>query len=316
MQEDKNFSFKVYKKDHKHQIIRLFKKIFKINLNANNWNWKFKKNPNGKNKIVLVFFKKKLIGHCAAIKMRFQYSAKKKFFYRIQNFMVDKEYREKKIATKTLDFLISKIVKDKGHIITFPNRDISTKIFSKNSYRKIFHIFTYEKLLKKKHSIQKKFFLKNSSIVKITNNDMKLINECLQKYKVLNLRSKNYLNWRYSLNFGNYKISRIFFNKQMIGIIISKFYSRDNSICICEIFYKKGNENLRSLINSTVVNFIKNNPKKIKIWTMSHFSMHRNLLDLGFKKINFKTNVCTYKNLPKDNLFKKMYLSMGDSDIY
>ena len=55
MQEDKNFSFKVYKKDHKHQIIRLFKKIFKINLNTNNWNWKFKKNPNGKNKIVLVF---------------------------------------------------------------------------------------------------------------------------------------------------------------------------------------------------------------------------------------------------------------------
>ena len=231
--------------------------------------------------------------------------------------MVDKSYREKKIATKTLNFLISKIIKNKGYVITFPNRNISTKIFSKKNFRKLFHIYTYEFFLKKRYKVEKEIFVLNSLKVKIGNKDMKFIDECLKKYKIFNFRNKNYLNWRYNLNFDNYKISRIFLNKVMIGLLISKFYSKDKSICICEIFYKKGDgNNLKFLIQSAINSYKKNKPVKIKVWTMHHFNFHRGLLNFGFKRTIFKTNVCTYKNLPKNDSIKKMYLSMGDSDIY
>ena len=313
MQEVENFFYKNYQKNSEHKIIQLFKKTFKTNFILKKWIWIFKKNPNGKNKITLVFSKKKLISHCASIKISFKYNSKIKFFYRVQNFMVDKEYRKKKIASETLKSLISKITKNNGYVITFPIRDITKKIFSKKNFRKLFHICTYEMLLKKNYKVEKKLILKNSTKVKIENKDMKLINGCLNKYPIYNLRSKNYLNWRYNFNYASYKITRIFSNNEMIGLLIGKFYQQDKSICVCELFLKKNtNMNLKSLIESAVLNFKRNRPRKIKIWSMSYFSFHKDLLNLGFKNSKFKTNVCTYKNLSKNKSIKKMYLSMGN----
>ena len=102
----------------------------------------------------------------------------------------------------------------------------------------------------------------------------------------------------------------------MIGLSITKFYPKDKSICICELFFKKNNKNLYSIIKSSILNFKKNKPRRIKIWSMSYFNFHKGLLNFGFKKTIFKTNVCTYKNLSKNKSIKKMYLSMGDSDVY
>ena len=316
MKENEIFSYKNYKKKNEHKIIQLFKKTFKRNIDLKKWTWIFKKNPNGSSKIALVFYKKKLIGQCASIKIFFNLKSKKKVFYRIQNFMVDKNYRLNKIATYSLKFLTSRIVKNNNYIITFPN-DNSIKTFLRNNFKRLFYIYTYEMFLNKRHETERKMIVKNSSKVKFKNEDMILINECLQKYSISSLRTKNYLNWRYNVNYNNYKISRIFLNQKLIGLIIAKFYSKDKSICICEIFFKKDiNNSLKTLIESIVINFKKNRPEKIKIWSMLHFNFHKDLLIFGFKKTAFKTNVCTYKNLSQNKLIKKMYLSMGDSDIY
>lgn len=315
MKENEIFSYKDYKKKDEYKIIQLFKKTFKKNFILKKWTWIFKKNPNGNSKIALVFYKKKLVGQCASIKIFFNLHSKKKIFYRIQNFMVDKNYRLNKIATHSLKFLTSKIIKNNNHIITFPN-DNSIKTFLRNNFKRLFYIYTYEVPLNKRYEIEKKIIVKNSSKVKIENKDMSLINECLKKYAIFNSRNKNYLNWRYSSNYHNYKISRIFFNKELVALSIVKFYSKDNSICICEIFFKDSNKNLYTIIKSSILNFKKNKPIIMKIWSMPYFNFHKDLLNFGFKKSTFKTNVCSHKNLSKGKSFKKIYLSMGDSDIY
>jgi hypothetical protein len=316
MQEAENFIYKSYKKNDEYKIVNLFQKVFKKKFNITKWKWIFKKNPNGRNIISLVLSKKKLIAQCASIKINFIFNNKKRKFYRIQNFMVHKNYRIKKIATKSLKFLTSKIVKNNNYIITFPNNN-SIKTFLKNGFKRIFYVYTYEFSLNKKYKIKKKIDVKNSIFIKFKYEDVKFMNECLKNYDIFNLRAKNYLNWRYSINYDNYKISRIYLNKRIIGLVIAKFYKNDKSICICEMFYKKEtNNSLQLLIDSTVSNFKKNKPRIIKIWSMTHFYFHKDLLRYGFKKNTFKTNVCTYKNLSKNKGIRNMYLSMGDSDVY
>ena len=307
-------NFQFYKKNNEYQIQSLFQKTFKRKLSLNTWTWVFKKNPKGKNKILLVFYKKNLIGQCAAVKMKFKLSQRIKVFFRIQNFMVDINFRGKKIASNALKNLTANIIKKKNYIITFPNSN-SIRAFIKNGYSK-FNLYTYEKTIKKKYKIQKNIFFKNSSQIKFFKEDINLINESLGDFQIFNLRDINYLNWRYSRNYNNYKISRIFQNKKLIGIAVIKFYSEDKSICICELFYKKGIKNFTSILNASILNLSNYNPGKIKIWSMPHFGFHKNLIKSGFKKTNFKTNVCVYKNLPIGNLKKNFYLSMGDSDIY
>ena len=230
--------------------------------------------------------------------------------------MVHKNFRYKNIATKSLKFLTSRIIKNKDFIITFPNNN-SIKTFLKNDFKRIFYIYTYEILLKKNYKINKKIVVKNSSYIEFKHDDIKLINDCLKKYSILSLRTKSYLNWRYNINYNEYKISRIYLNNKIIGLIVAKFYSKDKSICICEIFFKSNvRNNLKSILESVVINFRRNKPRKIKIWSKPHFSFHKNLLSFGFKKTDFKTNVCTHKNLSENKRIKKMYLSMGDSDVY
>lgn len=316
MQETKSYSYELYKTNDEYKIVKLFQKTFKKKFNLIKWNWIFKKNPSGKNKISLVFSKKELVAQCASIKTNFKFGNKKKIFYRIQNFMVHKNYRFRNIATEALKFLTSRIIKNKNFIITFPNNN-SIKTFLKNNFKRIFYIYTYEILLKKNYKINKKIVVKNSSHIKFEQDDIKLINDCLKKYSILSLRTKNYLNWRYNINYDDYKISRIFLNNKIIALIVAKFYSKDESICICEIFFKSNvRNNLRFILESAVINFRKNKPKKIKIWSMPHYSFHKNLLSFGFTKTDFKTNVCTHKNLSENKLIKKMYLTMGDSDVY
>lgn len=314
MNEIDNLNFQFYKKNNEYQIRSLFKKTFKKKLSLNFWTWVFKKNTNGKNKILLVFNKKKLIGQCAAVKLSFKLYKKKKAFYRIQNFMVDINFRGKKIATNALKKLTSSIIKKKDYIITFPNNN-SLKAFLKNDYTK-FNLYTYEKIIKRNYKIKENIFFKNSSQIKFFKEDIDLINETLHDFSIFNLRDEKYLSWRYSVNYNNYKISRIFQNKKLLGIAVLKFYPEDKSICICELFYKKGIKNLMSILNTSIHNLVNYNPEKIKIWSMPHFWFHKNLLKLGFKKTNFKTNVCIYKNLIFNNTKKNFFLSMGDSDVY
>ena len=316
MKEIKSFSYKLYKKNDEYKIVKLFQKTFQKKFNLIKWNWIFKKNPSGNNKISLVFSKKKLVAQCASIKINFKFDNKKKIFYRIQNFMVHKNFRYKNIANKSLKFLISKIIKNKYFIITFPNNN-SIKTFLKNDFKRIFYIYTYEILLKKNYKINQKIVVKNSSYIEFKHDDIKLINDCLKKYSILSLRTKSYLNWRYNINYNEYKISRTYLNNKIIGLIVAKSYSKDKSICICEIFFKSNvPNNLKSILESAVINFRRNKPRKIKIWSMPHFSFHKNLLSFGFKKTDFKTNVCTHKNLSENKRIKKLYLSMGDSDVY
>lgn len=309
-----NFIYKFYKKNDENQIISLFKKTFKRELSLNNWTWTFKKNPTGKNRILLVFYKYKLVGQCASIKLSFKLNKQKKNFFRIQNFMVDINFRGRSIAYKALKFLTSNIVKSKNYIISFPNNN-SLKAFLKIGYTK-FNLHSYEMIIRKKYQIEKNIFIKNSKQINFSKEDIKLINEFLNKFSIFNLRTKNYLNWRYNRNYNSYKISRVYLNKKLKGLAIIKFYSKDSSICICELFYKKNFRNFSSVLEAIILNLKKNKPKRLKIWSMPHFSFHKNLLKSGFKKTNFKTNVCTYKNFPTGNIKKKFYLSMGDSDVY
>ena len=306
--------YKFYKKKDEYQIILLFKIIFKRKLSLNKWTWTFKKNPNGKNKILLAFKKKILIGQCASIKLNFKLNKQKKYFFRIQNFMVDMSHRGKSIAYNALNFLTLDIIKSKKYIISFPNNN-SLKIFLKNGYYK-FNIFTYEMIIKKNYPIKKNIFIKNSKQIIFSNNDIKFVKESLNEYCLYNLRNKNYLYWRYSRNYNNYKISRIYLNKKLIGLGIVKFYSKDSSVCICELFCKNSAENFSSILKAIILNLKSNKPKKLKIWSMPHFNFHKNLLKSDFKKTKYKTNVCIYKNLVIGNIKKKLYLSMGDSDVY
>ena len=310
----KDLKYKFYKKNDEKQILKLFNKIFKKKLRLVYWNWVFKKNPAGNNKVLLTFYKKKLIAQCASVKFNYKLHSKSKNFFRIQNFMVDRRFRGKNIASNALKLLTSNIMQKKNNIITFPNNN-SLNIFLRNGYRK-FDLFTYEMILKNKIIMNKNIIIKNSKFIHFSNEDNNLIKNFLKEFSFFNLRHKNYLIWRYNKKYNKYNISRVYKNKNLIGLAILKFYSKDKSICICELFLTKDSESLSAILNAVILNSKIYNPKRIKLWSMPHYTFHKNLLKLGFKKTNFKTNVCTYKNLQKKLKMKNLYLSMGDSDIY
>ncbi len=313
MSEIESFSYKNYQNKNEYKIVKLFEKTFKRKFNIKKWNWVFKKNPSGKSKITLVFLKNRLVGQCASIKLLFRSNSKIKSFYRLQDVMVDKKYRLKKISTKNLKLFTSEAIKKNNNIIAFPN-DRSVKSFLRAGY-KIFYIHTYEMLLKTKYKVDEKIIIKNSNSVSFNSKDTDLINNCLKKYTLFNSRKTNYLNWRYSLSYNNYKISRFYLNKKMIGLIVGKFYAKDKSICICELFFNES-KNLYSIIKSFLIFVKKSKAKKIKIWSIPYFNFHKNLLNFGFKKTSYKTNICVDKNLFQNKSIKKIFLSMGDSDIY
>lgn len=314
MRANDNFIYKFYNKGDENQIIPLFKKTFKKKLSLNNWSWVFKKNPVGKNKILIAFNKKKIVGQCASIRLNFKFNNQIKKIFRIQNFMVDIDFRGKSIAYNALKLLTLNIVKVKNNIITFPNNN-SLKIFLKTGYNK-FNLYSYEMIIKKKYHIEKDIFIKNTKKIEFFDRDIKLINEFLNEFSIFNLRNKNYLIWRYNRNYNDYRISRVYLKKKLIGLAIVKFYTKDKSICICELFYKKNIKNFSSILKAIIINLKSRKPKRLKIWSMPHFSFYKNLLKYGFKKTKYKTNVCTYKNLKIGNIKKRIYLSMGDSDIY
>lgn len=274
--------------------------------------WELKENPFGNAKIMVATYNNKIIGCGASIPLKFRILKKKEILYRIQNVLVDNEFRKKGIFQNILRNFDNYFFKKKIKLISFPN-ELSIKAFINNNWQKLINInFLSKKIVQKIYKIDK--FYKHRRIFKFENKHYKFYEKKINSNYVNLECSKEYLNWRFIFNTrSNFDCYEIIHKDTLKAIVVLKKYK----------FEKKQNGQLCLYISDTkdlsqVINFCKNYCCRNKLKFLTLWSNQSNKVFInkfGFKNRLYKEKFMIFKNFDKD-IAKKINLAMHYSDVF
>jgi hypothetical protein len=315
--------YREYREEDAQDVLDLFNHVFNKHLSMNRWLWEHTENPIVPTQFNLAMCKAKPIGQSAAVPLLFNHEGITLNTVRVQNAMVHPDFRKQGVFLHTLKNLTSQVYeKQIEFIYTFPN-DRSIGAFVKRlDYRHIFDIFTYNlpvNLISKYNNqdIRCEFDKKVNFIRK----DIEFINSQLNSFSIFNHRNLDYMNWRYHINStNNYLVVRVFQGDKQLGLIVCKPYNETMAIDLVELYMIADKHTIGCTLKA-ICEFYKNDiVRSLNVWSMPHYPLHPDLLDLGFTKTEHSTHVVskplsTRVSQNWDRL-DAYYLSMGDSDVY
>ena len=306
----KNITYKKANKQHIIKLLSFYKKFYP----SSEWNiqtieWEYFNNPFGKAKIFLALSGKKIAGFTTSIPIKIKMKNNIYKGYRVQNVLVDKNYRNQGIFNKLLSNNNNYLDKFAVINISFPNQN-SLPFFIKTNWSTVCKIPLFEKKIKKIEKINLGYKL----ISKFKN-----IHKYIWEKNLLNqsdiMCTKEYLNWRFILNpkckYHNFEI--IIENKPL-GFLILKEYYAGNKIKIGHIIKLScPEEHTLDVINFANNYFYNLSIKKFNMWSIDNSSV--SMSKLKFKKTPLEDRFFIYRSKKKINS-NKWNLSMSFSDVY
>lgn len=306
-----NIKYCFFKSKNINPIIIFFSKYYKKHITKDSANWEFKENPFGKAKIIVAKFNKKIIAAGVAIPLIIYFKNKKEKIYRIQNVLVDDNFRKRGIFQNILKKFDNYFKNKKIKIISFPNES-SLKAFINNGWEKILNIsFLIKKVKKNYKSNQvsefkriKKFELRHQNLFKNTKKTSLIDINC----------SKNYLNWRFLSNKRTkFECYEILEKEKIKAIVIVKKY-KFNNLKICQLCLQISHEKFFPKIIDFCLNYcVKNKLSLFALWSNQYTKYL--ILNFGFKQIFQKQRYLIVNNF-QNKIAKKINLAMHYSDVF
>jgi len=306
----KNITYKKANKQHIIKLLSLYNKFYP----SSRWNiktieWEYFNNPFGKARIFLALSGEKIVGITTSIPVRTKIQNNTYKGYRVQNVLVDKNYRGQGIFNKLLSNNNNYLDKCTDINISFPNEK-SLPFFIKTNWSTVCKIPLFEKKIKKIEKINLNYKL----IPEFTN-----IHKDIWEKNLINKLditcSKKYLNWRFVLNPKyKYHIFEVIIENKPIGFIILKKYYGSDKIKIGHIVKLSCPEDcMLDVINFANNYFYNLSIKKISMWSINNSGISMSNLKFKRKPLEDRFFIC--RNSKKINS-NKWNLSMSFSDVY
>lgn len=290
MNEKNNILIRRFKQRDIDGIINLLNIVFDHKFTKEEWKWIYELNPNGffgeNGDIWVAEADNQIVGHYAIRPEKIKFKSKAIMVAQSVATAVHPNYRRRGIFTTLANKVYGDAKNRYDFIYGFPS-EMAYKGFIKLGWKdyKIenFHkILNYDNVLSRKFGnkiVKKWFFLLGAKIlIKIyqtyerlykkdkigyiseineINNFPIEINSFYSKiskdYEFILERTYNYLNWRFSKKFGNYKIfiARSIKNKEIMGYIV--LHKRENVLNIVDLITLQGEDNTKiNLINMAI----------------------------------------------------------------
>lgn len=306
-----NIEYQFFRQKNIKPLSNFFNKYYKSSFNKNAVEWEFKKNPFGSPKILLGKINNKIIAVGVAIPIKVNFYNKIEKIYRIQNVLVDHNFRKKGIFQKILRNLDDYFIKKNIKTISFPN-ELSIKAFINNKWKKLLNInFLVKKI---KDNLIPKTTYKYKRIKKFTKNHYNFFKKT-KKLNYINIEcNEDYLNWRFLTNKrSNFDCYEIFDNKKILAILVMKKYKikNESSGQLCLQISKK--KDLPKIINFCENYCLKHNLNYLNLWSNKYDKYF--IKNFGFKQIFQKERFMIINNFKKQ-IAKKINLAMHYSDVF
>jgi len=300
------------------------------NLNKKFIEWDYYLNPFGKAKIFVAEYKNQFIGITFCTPLKFQNNNKIYSGFRLQDMLTNINFLRKEIKagkkiprkegagiSPNLLKVTNNFLDENSEInIGFPNEK-SLPFFQKekwSSSNKIPWVLNSIPLVLKTLDEKHKFKFQYSLIDKFTDMHENIWRENIND-KIDIMWTKEYSNWRYSLNPRfNYKTFEIKNNKKKVGYIVLKKYVEKNKLAIghiCQLVCP--DKYIKDSISFASNYFFDLSIKKLTMWKINCENFF--FKELGFKQIFLEKKNFMYKS---EKIYDKssLNLSMSYSDTY
>lgn len=304
----------------KQNILALMQNVYPAYSYDNTFfDWQYLRNPNGEAKIFVAKDEEKIIGMYALIPNKFIYNDIPYFIWRVQDVMMNDEYRNQGLFFKLMTYSHSSIHWTKQDLFwAFPNEN-SYPSFKKYGFSD-HSPYTLWEYTKKDINI----LPHNEYIIQEEKNFNSISDSFLNKFyknkDYTNLyKDKNYLQWRYLAKEGTlYQIYSISDSNEIVGFFVLKKYinsSNDINLHICELMANNDTV-LQDALLFCIEQKIKLNALMLNTFIIDP-SMQMLLPTLGFEARNTGRKVVFHPgSSDKDFISSSLYFSLGDNDIF
>ena len=270
--------FRKYINGDENSILKLYQKVFNIELSIESWNWKYNGLDSNSKIIFLAFDKDKCIGHYALIPYELNGMGESIDALVSLDSMVDPDYQGRQVFSRLVDFAFKNIGNMNKPYLTFLNEN-SVKVYTKKfNWKYLGNVPIYIRPLslnrfKNKYNILYKIlkpisWLINSSIKKDKDIVFKSINTFSNDLDGLfkqedyfsTSRNKFFLEWRYNSSSSEYEKYNILYMGEIIGICILRDESKFgiNFIWIMDLVLKNNNlDQYQAVLNALAYRFSK-----------------------------------------------------------
>lgn len=341
-------------------IVKIFKDVFNNSINDNYYYWKNIDNPIGESYVKIAVTDEKVVGHACLCKYKFRFLNDDIDVLQSVDAMIDVDFRREGLYGKLIkEVLKMDIDKKSKFIFRFPNEAALNASIKNQKTAKICSIPQYLKILKTKEAT--KMFSSNPMIktvgsmfflglklaklrfFKIDTKDIRIKDleqfgsdfdtfwqKIKKDYNICNIRSSEYLNWRYIESTNKYKVFGAYLNDRLIGFVVSCIEykkAKDNTtvkLChivdiLCDTEYKS--YAMSCLLDKVEWYAISEGACAISCWMLKHWFYADYLSRMGYWFFR-SPSVLAYA--PLESLKSKeqnillntnnWYITIGDSD--
>lgn len=309
-----------------YQLLTLYKEVNNKEMTLDHWKWKFTESPSGKAVIKLMFDGDKLIGHYAAIPMNMQVKNKLVKAVLSVNTMTHPDYRGYGIFAY-LGKETYRVCEQKGFkfVYGFPNNNIYQSRIKKLGWKG----YGKMSILTKDLESEAASIYSAKKVYEVYEFDTRvnlLWEKVKNSYPVIVIRTKEFLNWRFT-NHPTVKYPTFIFqdsSDEVLGYLVLKIYTRgdEKKGHIVDLLCINETDIVKSFLSYSYNYFVEKGIKNISCWASKGSFYAQVLKQEGFIEQEFETyfgvRVLDEKNKLLRNVeqLDNWHLMMGDSDVF
>lgn len=300
----------------------MYNKVFAKPQTLEQWRWSHLGNPVRRMDTQLGFCGEKLIAQSAGIPLVLSHDSRLVSASRIQNVLVDPDWRGRGVFTETL-LRLTKHLEEQAvdFVLTFPNDNSLPGFLKTGLYTHVFDMAALQLDVSAGMPSGEMEAVRVESGSGFKQADVDFIAGQLKRQAIFTVRSLEYLKWRYHPASGHqYRTLRVFRGEEQAGFAVAKEYPPEGSVDLVEFIFGDDEAAVRGLLNALGSLFQKDRFKVLNVWSLEHYPAHKCLRRVGFTPAGRSTHVVfkTFSSRcsPRCADPAAYFLMMGDSDVY
>ena len=312
-----HIEYRTYQTGDEEGILALYNRVFPTSMSPAQWRWTYRDNTRKRTDVVVAMDGTRIVGHCAAVPLLARHDGTEILTSRIQNVLVDPDYRGRGIFLQALSELEALLrSRASEFVLTYPN-DNSLPAFMKLGYR---HVGDIRQYVGGAGLVTPRSMHVEETAPVFTSEDATLMATVLVDYAIRNDRSADYLTWRYGEHSGHaYHVIRVRDGSALAGLAVVKPYPAGRTVDVLE-FCAADTPGAVATLAAALSSRAATGMNAVALWLLPHYVGFRTFADIGFVPTERAAHVVQMPlsaraSSRRDDL-EGYYLTMGDSDVF
>ena len=315
--------YRPYRAGDEERILALYNAVFATSRTVAQWRWEYCENPQTRLDVVVAEADAILVGHSAAVPMTMRHDGGQIAGARVQNVFVHENFQRRGIFAETLVRLTRQLEAEAvDFVLTFPNDNSLPGFMRMGGYEHRFDVFSLALPLDRLGGAKSAdCTIEIGSPASFRSADAAFAARRLAPFAIYNLRSLEYLRWRYHANSGRtYRVLRVSRSGEQVGLAVAKAYAAGGSLDLVEFLVAPEQTLVRTALAALAKHFAPQRLERLSLWSLAHDPLHACLREIGFVPQDRPTHVVTRTFSARCSRRcgepQAYYLAMGDCDVY